>query len=415
MKGIINALRTHGRRAAIFLVGSIVAQGLTAVIGLLLAHWLDVRSYAIYTIFTIVVGAIAILTKGGAQLGFSSILGKVWPDGPRAGLALKAAVSVRLRVSMFMMPILLVTTIYLLYENDASYLEIALILLCIIAIWASDMSVRLSDQILNFAHETTKQQVLATVLAVLRICMIALMYISGILGVAMAAIVNALAAVARVPFISTWVKRHTGPVESSPIPEDTKIISLALKRQMPVDIYYVLQAQIVLVLLSYFGSTSEVAGYGALGRISQLLVPVQSFTYAFCIPIFTRSSGVSTSLLLRLSLLTALPGVALVIIALMAPNILLLLVGSQYASLQFELFVATLTALVVTTSDTFWRLLANKGFVRFSWMQIPLGGVWCMIAAQMLDFTSISAAFILLMGFAFVKLLTALIELSLVR
>ena len=62
------------KRASIFLSGNVIAQALSAAVGLLLARWLNIPDYAVYTIEISVMGAVSVLTNGGVSLCFSEIL-----------------------------------------------------------------------------------------------------------------------------------------------------------------------------------------------------------------------------------------------------------------------------------------------------------------------------------------------------
>src|SRR4051794_20751093 len=96
-----SVLRPVFGRAFTFFIGSAVAQAASAFTGLLLARWLSVQDYAIYTLIAVLMGAMTVLTKSGVQLGFTAILGRHWPDMERASAVVEAVGQARRLISLF--------------------------------------------------------------------------------------------------------------------------------------------------------------------------------------------------------------------------------------------------------------------------------------------------------------------------
>lgn len=396
------------KRVCLFLTGNIVAQGLAAVSGLLLARWMSVEDYGAYTIVMTLMGAITVLTKGGAHLGYTAILGRVWPDMARASQAVVAVLRMRRLISIVIMPPILLISWLLLRKNGVSATETAIVVGLLVAFWWADMRTRLIDQILFFAKQTTRVQMLDVVLAAGRLAAVAGLYLAGYLTLPIAVLVGVLVALLRVRPILTWV-RVLMPPGPPPQPDNADIaeIRTGVRRQMPVEIYYVFQAQLVLVVLSIFGSVTDIAGYGALTRIGQLLLPVEALTYAFLVPTFTRASPTrALRIYLPLVLLTMVPGAILVLVSAVYPKMLLWLIGPNYAGLQAEIFVAAVVTMLARGAGTAWNLLAHRGWIRFSWIQIPVGMGMCALSPLLLDLGTISGALMLQLAFS-AGLLTA--------
>jgi len=201
----------------------------------------------------------------------------------------------------------------------------------------------------------------------------------------------------------------TGP-RPAPRPDDLAEIRAGVRRQLPVEFYYVLQGQIVLAVLTVFGSVSEVAALGALTRINQLLVPVELFTYAFCVPIFAQARDGIGRLYLQLVGLTMVPGAVLVIVALFFPWILLWLVGPNYAGFETEIVIAAVVLMLSRGARTAWNLVAHRGWVRFSWVQIPVGLAGCAIAPFFLDLGTVEGALLLQLSFTLGLVVAAVLD-----
>lgn len=398
------------KRAAMFLVGNVAAQGLAALSGLLLARWLSISDYAIYSIIFTVMGAITVLTKGGVHLGFTAILGRTWPDMTRAAQAIQSALRVRHMLSAFVLPPVLLMSGVLLWQNGTHTVLLFLLLCLLVVFWWADMRTKVVDQILYFARLTTRIQILDTGLAALRLLIIPALYATGYLNVLSAVLLAALVAIFRIYPIIKWIKQLLPVGTHISQPADLAEMKAGVRRQMPVEIFYVFQAQIILFVLTYFASSTEVAGYGALARITQLLLPFQAFIYAFCVPIFSRSTNKQGALLLALIGLASLPGLVLIAIAGLQPSMLLWLIGPNYENLQQEILTAAIVAAFTSTAGAAWSLVAHRGLVRWSWLQIPIGLVWCSIAPFILDLNTINGALLLQSGFSIGLIVAATID-----
>ncbi|WIY51562.1 hypothetical protein O9Z70_08665 [Devosia sp. YIM 151766] len=398
------------RRASTFLVASTIAQGLTALAGLMIAHWTSIADYGLYTIVTTLMGAIIILTSGGAQLSFTAILGRTWPAMDRAAEAQEAVMRMRRRLAPIMLPPVLGAAFALLLHNGAA-LETA-ICLCVFLLmfWWADLHGRLAEQVLYFARRTSRVQAVEIGLAALRILAVLALHALGMLDIYWAVGLSVLVALLKVGPMVNWSRQIIGR-ERGWREEDRREVRLAVRQQLPVDLYHVFQAQIVIVALSLFAGVSDVAGLGAIGRIQQLLLPVDAFTYAFCVPIFAQATRNLLRKYWALVMLTMAPALLLLGVAYLAPWILLALVGPNYAGLDFEILVAAAVALANRGSLTAWRLVAHRGWTGYSWLQIPVGLGTCVLIALVVDIGTIAGALTLTLSLTLGRLAAAGAEL----
>lgn len=388
------------RRAGIFLTGNVAAQGLSAVTGLLLARWLSVPDYAVYTVFITIMGAISVVTKGGVHLGFTGILGRHWPDRQRASEAVTAMHQVRRKISVFMLPPIALLSGVLVYRAQESLVLTVAVLVALLVFWAADMRSRIVDQVLFFNHQTGRVQWLDTSLAALRLVAIGCLFFVGTLDIYAAVAIAALVAVFRVPPIQKWVAEVLPARHVAAIAPDVREMTDGAKRQAPVEVFYVMQGQLVLLTLALWGSAADTAGYGALTRIAQLLLPVQAFTYAFCVPYFSRSTDHLVQKFFRMVALLALPGLSLMVVVAAAPHWVLQLIGPQYTGLETELLWATFATTITSIAGNAWSLVAHRGWLKWSWIQIPVGIAWSLIALLTLPLGSVTTALVLQAGFA---------------
>jgi len=399
------------RRMLTFLAGSVVAQGLAAVTGLLLVRWLTVEQYAIYTIAISVIGAISVLANGGANIGFVALLGRVWPDHERAGELVPALVHVRRILMIFLLPLVLGLAAVLLWRGGAGLWSSGAILVLLVVFWVADLNSRIIDQVLFFARQTTRVQFMDSGLALARLAAITGLFFLGGLTAESAISVGVLVAVARVWPIRTWVFRIVPRSVTGPRPADVEEIATAVKRQLPVEAFYVSQMQIVLLLLSFRADLSVIASFGALMRIAALLLPFRMVSGAFFVPYVAQAKQRVASKILGLAALMSLPGLALVAIALLEPGALLWLLGENYAHLRSEILIMAICVAFMQVGGEYWNLIAHRGWVEYSVFQIPLGFLWVAAAMWLLDLSTVSGALVLNAGFTLPAIVIGTIEL----
>lgn len=398
-----------------FFLGSVVVQGLGAVAGLLIARWMTVEDYAIFTVMMVITGAMSVLTKGGVHLGFTAIVGRTWPDRTRAAQALKTAMKERRIISLLVLPPLLLVAGWLLLRNHASPELIAGLLALLLLQWEFDMRTRIVDQILMFANRAAITQALDAFLALFRVL--------GVLGLYFYALMQPLGIIAlgvlgagfRIPFISRWVGQELPKQTIATLPEDQAEIRRITRRQLPLEVFFVLQSQIILAILAWYAATDQTASIGALGRIGQLLLPVQAVVYAFAIPRFSSAKHHVFRNWLLWSAAGGLPGLGLIAMAYFFPTLLLFLIGPHYANLHYELLVGTLGMAASAAVANAWQLLAHRGWNHWAWLQVPVVLIWCSTAPLFLDLTRLDQVLWFQAGFPLGLFVVMIVELIAAR
>ncbi len=372
-----------------FFFTSVASQGLGALAGLMLARWMNVGDYAIFTVMMIITGAMGVLTKGGVHLGFTAIVGRTWPDRIRAAQALKTAMQERRIISLLVLPPLFLVAGWLLYRNHASPALIAGLLGLLLLQWEFDMRTRIVDQILMFANRAPITQTLDAYLALFRVLAVLSLYYLGLLAPLAVVALGAIGAGMRIPFIVCWVNQEL-PVKAIILrPEDRAEIQCITRRQLPLEVFFVLQSQIILAILAWYSATEQTASIGALGRIGQLLLPAQAIVQAFGIPRFSSTKQHILRHWLLWSAVGGLPGFGLIIIAYFFPAVLLFLIGPSYANLHYELLVGTIGMASSAAIANSWQLLAHRGWNHLAWLQVPVVLTWCTATPLLLDLTKL--------------------------
>lgn len=387
-------------RAGIFLSGNALAQLTGALAGLLLTRWLSTPEYALYTVFAYLTSALTVLSKGGVHLGFTALLGRYWPDLDRTSSLINSLMSVRQMLAWTVGPPLMIMAGFLLIRNGADALQVGAFLVFLAIFWGADIMTRVIDQILYFANQAGQTQVLDAVLNFARVMAVVGLFFAHWLNALTAAFLVTGMAALRIAPITRWIERIIEGRQVQAVPADVSELKAVTIRQMPVEIYFVAQAPLVLICLSLFGDVESVASFGALTRLAMLLAPAQAFGLAFCTPILAGARRGILRTYLVLVLVCAVPSIALVLAALVVPHALLWIVGPNYADQIAAVRVCALTSGFTSVVGAAWSLAAHRGWNHWTQLQIPVGIIWGIAATQFLDLGTVVGGLWLTGGFS---------------
>jgi len=142
-----------------------------------------------------------------------------------------------------------------------------------------------------------------------------------------------------------------------------ELIHLAMPN-VPSVVFYALQGQISLLLITFFGRTTAVASVGALNRLGQIYILFGQMNMLLIEPYFARlpSSKVKRSYLAA-TMLAGLLCVSITALAHYFPEIFLWILGPKYSHLRFEIFLAIATSSIGYLSAVLWTMNSARRFV----------------------------------------------------
>jgi len=147
------------------------------------------------------------------------------------------------------------------------------------------------------------------------------------------------------------------------------IYKLALPN-IPQAVFFAVQGQVSLFLMTIFGRTGAVAGIGALGRLGQIFALFGYFNPLFIEPYFAKlpksrlKRNYAVALLLAATVCTSawLTAVAF-------PGMFLWVLGKQYRGLHHEMMIAMLASAISAFSSVLWGIHSARKFV-YWWTNI---------------------------------------------
>jgi hypothetical protein len=182
-------------------------------------------------------------------------------------------------------------------------------------------------------------------------------------------------------------------LNASENPQDRQEIIRLTKKLAPNALFYCLQGQITVFLISFFARRSTgVAEVGALGRLAMISAVLMSTLTNILVPAFARCQDKA-----KLRVLYALiaGGVALFSLivfgaAAIFPDQFLFILGNRYTHLHRELVLMVGGSVLIAFGSTLWMLNSSKAWINGSWLYIPLTLVTQIALVPFTDFSSVA-------------------------
>jgi len=143
--------------------------------------------------------------------------------------------------------------------------------------------------------------------------------------------------------------------------------------QLPVNLYNYFDAQIVIFILTFLGSTSLLADVNAAGRLSLFVVAVNAFVNNFVIVQFAKIQNKIK--FIKLLLFTSILFLLLYIIAILAikkwPHPFIWLIGAKYSNIAPFLYLTVLVICIGNFSGFIYAVNYSKMWITKNWIAIP--------------------------------------------
>ena len=369
-------------------------QGLVQCIGfisgILLVRYLDQREYAFFTIANTMQGTLNVLADIGISIGLVSIGGRVWQDRRRFGELINTAQKLRWKLGGGAVVLITPILYFMLARNGATAGYAAVLILLILAGLAVQLSLGVLAVVPRLRSDIALIQKIdftgaGARLLILIIC--AFVFLNA--GVAVLIGAAALS-------LQYWMMRRCVAgvidVDAPENPEDRAAIIGFIKNQAANAIFFCVQGQITVVLISFFGTrTSAVAEVGALGRLAMIFAIFGQLMTNIFVPAFARCQ---TATRLRFQFAAIVGSViafsaGVLLAAAFFPEQFLFVLGSQYSHLHRELVLMVAGTVANVLVGTLWVLNASKAWIAGSWLYIPTTLATQILLIPFTDFTSV--------------------------
>lgn len=365
------------RRARILLL-YLTGQGLLQIlgfsVGLLLLRWLTIDNYAQFSIAFSFQTSLSLLT----DLGFSAtIVALVGPrkDQPEVICSyIRSGQHIRNRVLLIVTPLSAILYIFIARQHHWAQIPSALLFLSIItSIYFNGMVSYHSVPLLihRKLSEFYRFQIFG---AGFRLITTSAMYLARALNAWTTSWINALGYLL-IGLLNKHESKSYIRLPAHPDPAITKQMIHYLMPNIPGILFFAVQGQISIYLISIFGQTRSIAEVGALGRLAQIFLLLSSFNLAVIEPFMARlpTERVARNYLTILGIAACICGL-LCLVGFLAPGILLLLLGPRYAGLQRETGWVILGACMSYLVGVTWFMATARRWIYWTttWATIGL-------------------------------------------
>jgi hypothetical protein len=369
-------IRTALQRARI--VGNFaVVQGIVQLVGMasgiFLVRRLEQNEYAYFTIANAMQGTINVLADMGVSIGLMSIGGRVWQDRHRFGELITTANNFRRKLGVAAVLVVAPILYWMLARNGVSAFYAMVLIGSILFGLAAQLSLGVLGVVPRLRSEVSLIQKIDLTGAIVRL--------AALVGCALI-FLNASVAIlvgSSVFLLQYWLLRRyvAGVIDlgAPENPEDRAAMIGFIKNQAPNAIFYCVQGQITVFLISFFGTrATAVAEVGALGRLALIFAVLAQLLMNLFVPAFARCHDPRRLRQLYFEIVGVVAAFCLVVVAAadFFPNQFLLVLGPKYLHLHEELLLIIGGTVMMTLAGTLWVLNASKAWIKGSWLYIPL-------------------------------------------
>jgi len=346
-------------------------QALAALSGLLLVRVMSQREYAYFTIAASMLSTMALLADTGLSIGLSAIGGKVWQDPYKFGQLVATTMRLRRYLAAAAVAVVAPILLWMLISKGASFRYAGMIGVLVLAGFNYQLTTGVLLAVPRLLGQVSRIQRLDLFSALGRVLLLVVAYfvfLNAATAVLATVAVLGLQYVALRRMVVGGIDTHA-PVD----PEYRRTLLGIIKSGAPTTIFYCVQGQATVWVMSVFGNTQNVAEIGALGRLGIIFAVIGSVMTTIILPRFAKyaSREVLERRFVQITGGFVTFGLALVAAAAVVPGVFLWILGSRYALLRHELLLMMVLTVVKSTAEAMWSLNASKAWIKHSWLNVP--------------------------------------------
>jgi O-antigen/teichoic acid export membrane protein len=372
----------------------VVVQVLGLTGGILLVRILDQQEYAYFTIANTMQGTMNVLADSGISYGLTSIGGKVWQDRYRFGQLINTAMQLRRYLAAITIVPIASILLWVLIGKGASTIYAILITVVMLVGINFQLTTGVLGVVPRLHSQLNRVQNLDLIFATSRLTLLGIAYFIC-LNAAVAIFVGSIAYGLQFFFLNRWV---VDSVERRVTVYSEYQLSLLkiVKHQAPNAIFYCIQGQLTIWLISIFGSTQNVAEVGALGRLGVFFSVISAVMSSIVLPSFARcqSFSILCHRYWQTICIFSMLGLVLVGFAAFFPRQLLWILGERYAHLQNEVLLMVVSTVFQSLVATMWSINSSKAWIQYSWLYIPSTILTQILLLLLLDVATVKGVII---------------------
>jgi O-antigen/teichoic acid export membrane protein len=368
-----------------------IVQLISFASGILMIRSLDQREYAYFTIANTMQGTLNVLADIGISIGLVSIGGRVWHDRHRFGQLVNTALGLRRRLGLLAALAVVPILYFMLVKNGASVNYTALLIVIVVLGLAFQLSIGVLSVVPRLRSDIGRIQAIDLTGAVARLLGLALLMYLFLNG-AVALAIGSATLLLQYAMLRSYVNGVIDP-SAAENAEDRVAMKGFIRSQAANAIFFCLQGQITVFLISFFGrNVGSIAEVGALSRLAMIFAVLSHLLANVFAPAFARCQTLPKLRWQYAFIVGAVACFSLVVLgaAALFPRQFLFVLGNKYTHLERELLLMVGGAVISAVASTLWSLNSAKAWIAGSWLYIPLTLATQLALIPSTNFSSVS-------------------------
>lgn len=372
-----------------FISIQLIVQALNLGSGILIIRTLSKQEYAYFTLANAMQATMNTLADSGIGSALSAIGGRVWQDPYRFGQLINTAMYLRRYLAVIATLVVTPILFWILLQNGASIGYTLLLISAILIELYFYLNIGVLIVVPRLYSKIDKLQQLSLLSSGSRFLFLiggSLIFLNALVGAFSSTVASGL------ENLMLWFSvKDTIDVKSEINKEDKIEILKIVKTQALNTIFYCIQGQVTIWLITVFGNTANIAEVGALGRLAVIFSLITSIMTNIVLPSFSRTQSYEILIRKYKQIIFSYVFLSLIILLLSMffPKQLLLILGKNYSSLEKELFFFAMAAVTNAITSILWSINASKGWTEEAWLFIPTIIITQIILLLFLDVSNI--------------------------
>jgi O-antigen/teichoic acid export membrane protein len=357
-----------------FLSTQVGVQFLNMVTGFLVVRTLNKDEYADYTIVNTLVPAILMLSDNGIGTGIAAVGRIFWEDDLKMGRLVNTGLLLRRRFALVSFALLAPVLAWMLHYR--AHVSIALTLL-LTTVALTGVSFQITSAVMRMVLDLRqKLRSLGKVslgVAGLRLLLVVIFVNLFHFTALLAMLATTASVIFETYYYSRTVKAEV-KWDAPPDPEYYPQIFSIVKRTMPLTVYFCLQSQLTVWLMSIFGSSHQVADIGAASRLSVIFATLLGSFGTIAVPRFARANGrkILTRKVYEILGVAVVMLASLILFTWLFPQPFVLLLGPNYYNMTNLIWLVVLSTGSVSLAALCYGLNMCKGWIPPAYVTIPV-------------------------------------------
>jgi O-antigen/teichoic acid export membrane protein len=330
--------------------------------GILIVRYLPRREYALYTLGNTMLATILNLSDSGISSAIIAIGGQIWQDDHRLSRLMKTGLQLRRSLALVASPIFIPVLIWLLLRTGASPSRTVLLTAIVLVGGGLELVTRIYSAALRLKSEIRQIQNQALIGAAVKLAavLVGLLFWFNV-EVALFAMFAGYAV--QYLMLRGWARRNLDE-RALGDPKMRSDILVVVKKQSPQTVYWCLQGQITVWLISIFGNADRLAEVGALGRLAVVFAIVGSVASEILFPAFARIRDIRLLRRRYIQMMLAFSAISFGLVGVIAafPSVFALL-GDQYSHLTSEGLLMAVSTVLGAIASLAWGLNSSRAWI----------------------------------------------------